>query len=765
MAQAGVLGETARLNEAKDAWVIDLGYSFGDYESWLRNEDITPAEIEQKCNKISEDINCDLEENEIRFRLDKYSNQSKRKVKGARNKIIQSLANMSDSYGIYFLIGTAAGILLHSRSEDQSMDRIDQINLHFKTMNVDTEALHQVIKSTIVPLDGKSPEMALTRLKTKLQELKEPKTILFVTADPSDESRTQSNKEFRDLEETLRTTHLKKAYRIQPQLSCRPQDLERSIMDYRPHIIHFAGHGDATGLCFQDDENHSHLVSKESLANLFSLAKAEGLCLVFLNACYTSEQSESIAQSVGLLIGMEGAVSDKNAINFSTSFYGALGRGKSIHVSFRQALYGSSLSCRPDGLKPQLIEGNQRAMLKLEISDEETQNLVRNPSPDSAAAKSIADLDVDADDRTDKAIIDDSINDNVSIEMPPSPDPASESKEGEKSARTAQVSSSESCQDGVVDVSDELHKLHASAESNAKPGQLKDDQDQNERGVDSEQADLHTKPGPASSASSSKPTSPQPSRPSESDPPASGSSTEITPAQNSTPKNVAVATTPGGDSFQPEKPRQDSQSSEPSARQVEGVDLVELESLRSRPDFQQFRSFLIKSPNMMPQIIEHYQKVKPQLWEKISKFDSDVIVELLDTNSVQNIGRTKSGPSAMPVAPQRQRQSPAPLVRQQRLQVPAPRMPTPFEMFNDSIFGSLFGQPMMGIQHLATSPSGHPYANVRCDRCHEPFPRQGGYRCRVCRDGKYDVCAQCIHAGIGCLNRNHSLIKLSPPRA
>jgi hypothetical protein len=58
-------------------------------------------------------------------------------------------------------------------------------------------------------------------------------------------------------------------------------DLRRALLDYKPEIVHFSGHGsDVGGLHFEDDQGNVHEISGDSIAQLFALFTEHVKCVV-----------------------------------------------------------------------------------------------------------------------------------------------------------------------------------------------------------------------------------------------------------------------------------------------------------------------------------------------------------------------------------------------------------------------------------------------------------------------------------------------------
>jgi len=159
-------------------------------------------------------------------------------------------------------------------------------------------------------------------------------TILFLTADPSDSARLRLGQEIRDVRERLDRSQVRERFALVERHCVRVGDLTQAIFDTNPRVVHFSGHGAGQpGLCFEDDQGHTRLVSTDALENLFALL-AESVSCVVLNACLSLPQARAIARHVRYVIGMRDSISDEGAIAFSTGFYKALLSSRPIEASF-----------------------------------------------------------------------------------------------------------------------------------------------------------------------------------------------------------------------------------------------------------------------------------------------------------------------------------------------------------------------------------------------------------------------------------------------
>lgn len=154
--------------------------------------------------------------------------------------------------------------------------------------------------------------------------------ILLLTANPSDLMNINLEKELREIDQELCLGDYRDRVELEYALAARPRDLFRALHRHRPHVVHFSGHGSATGEIFllsEDDKRHP--VPPDALKAVFDAAK-DNIRVVFLNSCYSGVQAEAIAEVVESAVGTNAAIEDAAAIVFSRAFYRAVGFGRSI---------------------------------------------------------------------------------------------------------------------------------------------------------------------------------------------------------------------------------------------------------------------------------------------------------------------------------------------------------------------------------------------------------------------------------------------------
>jgi CHAT domain/WD domain, G-beta repeat len=191
--------------------------------------------------------------------------------------------------------------------------------------------------------------------------------ILFLSADPfaGGEPPLHLDREIREIRERLSLARLWDHFEVYPELAVRPADLTGTLLDYRPHIVHFSGHGDGSAIFVEGDSGEPHPIAGRALANLFSLVAQDTFCVV-LNACYSQDQARVIARNVKYVIGMRKDVDDRSAIAFSIGFYQALGSGRSIDDAFSLGCAQIDLRSLPDSRMPALWKDGKKVRRELE---------------------------------------------------------------------------------------------------------------------------------------------------------------------------------------------------------------------------------------------------------------------------------------------------------------------------------------------------------------------------------------------------------------
>lgn len=206
--------------------------------------------------------------------------------------------------------------------------------------------------------------------------------VLFLEANPKDLPPLHLDEEVRKIDNTLKKAKYRDRFKIETKRAVRNDEFEQAILDFKPRIVHFSGHGadsrpkatsqpsakrqisvehdedqgntsqpDVGGLYFVDESGNSKFESGNALAEFFKALPSRVECVV-LNSCYTEKTAKKLNEHVRYVVGMNQAIGDKAAIEFSTGFYKALGAGLSIEEAYKIGCRTIELEGIPEGLTP-----------------------------------------------------------------------------------------------------------------------------------------------------------------------------------------------------------------------------------------------------------------------------------------------------------------------------------------------------------------------------------------------------------------------------
>jgi hypothetical protein len=137
------------------------------------------------------------------------------------------------------------------------------------------------------------------------------------------------------------------------------EDLMDGISRFRPHVVHFSGHGNEHLIAFEQDVDAPHdqpaLVSAEAFAQALS-ATDDPPRLVLLNSCDSAVQIDPLVIKVTpFAIGMTDEIEDGDAITYATQFYAAVANGQSILAAHDAGKAMLALSGLPSQDLPVLV--------------------------------------------------------------------------------------------------------------------------------------------------------------------------------------------------------------------------------------------------------------------------------------------------------------------------------------------------------------------------------------------------------------------------
>ena len=182
------------------------------------------------------------------------------------------------------------------------------------------------------------------------------KKILILTANPTNTKPLRLSEEVREIKSAWERSQNREQFEIIVEEAVRPQEFRRTLLDHKPDIVHFSGHGGGEqGLALMADNGEAFLVKVAPLAKLFkALQEIFFIDCVFLNACYSDVQAEGIYPYVNYVVGMNQKIGDQAAKQFAIGFYDTLFAGQSIKSAFDLGCNAIEMENIPEHLTPVL---------------------------------------------------------------------------------------------------------------------------------------------------------------------------------------------------------------------------------------------------------------------------------------------------------------------------------------------------------------------------------------------------------------------------
>lgn len=192
--------------------------------------------------------------------------------------------------------------------------------------------------------------------------------VLYLAANAAMDLRTDV--EVRGVREAIRKALHRDLVELDHWPAATPEDLIEGLSRFKPHVVHFSGHGGEGLLLFDDaiiptepdsdaiNENEElekagRAVDFSSLARILDSVDHPPRLLV-LNACHSLAEAGVLLPVVPVVIGMADEISDLAASAFGARFYGAIADGQSVGSALKQGSVAVDVLQLSEGWKPQL---------------------------------------------------------------------------------------------------------------------------------------------------------------------------------------------------------------------------------------------------------------------------------------------------------------------------------------------------------------------------------------------------------------------------
>ena len=145
--------------------------------------------------------------------------------------------------------------------------------------------------------------------------------VLVLAANPSGTDKLDLVKEANLIRSRLQEGEDGKSFVVQFETAVQVTDLSKFLLQYKPLIVHFSGHGNANGeIILNNERGQSQAVAPEKLAELLAIVKGRLECVI-LNACFSLEKADALVDQLRCVIGMDAEIDDESAVRFAAGSY------------------------------------------------------------------------------------------------------------------------------------------------------------------------------------------------------------------------------------------------------------------------------------------------------------------------------------------------------------------------------------------------------------------------------------------------------------
>lgn len=179
--------------------------------------------------------------------------------------------------------------------------------------------------------------------------------ILLLAANPTSTNPLRLDEEVRTIEDKIRLAEHRNAVQIVSKWAVRPDDLQLALLQHKPTIVHFSGHGAGrSGIVLHGDlPGSDYVVTGDALKHLFDTLK-RNIRIVVLNMCESAAQAAAVVEVVDFVVGMDDSIDDEAARKFAGSFYLGIASGESVDTAFRLGISAVKLHGLPDDHVPRI---------------------------------------------------------------------------------------------------------------------------------------------------------------------------------------------------------------------------------------------------------------------------------------------------------------------------------------------------------------------------------------------------------------------------
>ncbi|WP_156172026.1 CHAT domain-containing protein [Aurantiacibacter gangjinensis] len=217
------------------------------------------------------------------------------------------------------------------------------------------------------------PTSFVRATKVRKSSSKAPKKMLrvaYLVTNPQPAATLNTLQEAKQVTKAIEASSFASKIELRPFLAPSFDDLIDALNRFKPHMVHFSGHGGDKTLLFDNEnigETGGTVLDFDTVAELLDAVdfKPRGLILM---ACDTVEGADKFLETTDFVIAMADSIDDDAASEFSVRFYKSISSGVALETAVKQGKLSIKSKGYTDSDLPTLISSTGSVRTKPLVS-------------------------------------------------------------------------------------------------------------------------------------------------------------------------------------------------------------------------------------------------------------------------------------------------------------------------------------------------------------------------------------------------------------
>jgi len=181
--------------------------------------------------------------------------------------------------------------------------------------------------------------------------------IAYLVTNPEPAATLNTLQEAKQVTKAIEASPLAPKIELRPFLAPSFDDLIDALNRFKPHVVHFSGHGGDKALLFDNEtirDTGGTVLDFDTVADLLDSVdfKPKGLVLM---ACDTLNGADKFLETTDFIVAMADSIDDDAASEFSVRFYKSIGSGVALETAVKQGKLSIKAKGYADAELPSLL--------------------------------------------------------------------------------------------------------------------------------------------------------------------------------------------------------------------------------------------------------------------------------------------------------------------------------------------------------------------------------------------------------------------------